>query len=225
MPYHRCPACGLTGYIAGAHSSARACPNCSAPLAEGSKLYLVPGPRRELRCTLVARPQAATDARHALLGLAVTQTTRDKLALLVSELVTNAVLHAGLSDGDDVELHVTSNAGLARLAVHDRGHGFDPSGLGQDHEPPVIGGQGRVEGCCGGGQLGCEGRHRRKRGGQRLRARVDIGPRSRGHIDCRPDGCTVWCEIASEEEPDAALEGDPATGDVHELGIQMARTV
>jgi anti-sigma regulatory factor (Ser/Thr protein kinase) len=46
------------------------------------------------------------------------------LLLLVTELVTNAVLHAG-APGSPVLLRVTVSPGRLRVEVHDRGPGFE----------------------------------------------------------------------------------------------------
>jgi anti-sigma regulatory factor (Ser/Thr protein kinase) len=46
------------------------------------------------------------------------------LLLLVTELVTNAVLHAG-APGSPVLLRVTVSPGSLRVEVHDRGPGFE----------------------------------------------------------------------------------------------------
>jgi signal transduction histidine kinase len=135
MPYHRCPACGVTSYSAAAYSSASACPSCSAPLAEDSKLVIVPGAKPNLRCALRARPEAAAEARRAVVALALPEATRQTLSLVVSELVTNAILHAGLTAEDTVELHVDNGGPNVRLTVHHRGPGFTPPDPSTDPLP------------------------------------------------------------------------------------------
>jgi anti-sigma regulatory factor (Ser/Thr protein kinase) len=87
-------------------------------------------------CTL--RPEAAAEARRALVGLALPKITREDLALLVSELVTNAVRHAGLSPRAPIEVRVKNGSGGVRLAVHDPGPGF----TFRPHEVQVAGGAG-----------------------------------------------------------------------------------
>src|SRR5213079_1356490 len=77
MPYHRCPACSTTCYSAAAHSAASACPSCSAPLTDGSKLVVVPGAKHNLSRTLRAQPQAAAEARRAVVALALPEPTRE----------------------------------------------------------------------------------------------------------------------------------------------------
>src|SRR4051794_15399276 len=124
MPYYRCPVCGLTSYSAASHSTAAACPSCSAALAANSRIHLVPGARHDLNWSLVAQPQAPAQARRVIGGLPLPEATRRTLALLVSELVTNSVLHARLAADDTVDLHVNNGHGQVRVAVHDGGAGF-----------------------------------------------------------------------------------------------------
>src|SRR4051812_47186128 len=71
MPYYRCPACGLTAYSAASYSSARVCPACLVALPDEAKLHVVPGDTTDVSRTLPARPQAAAEARHSLVGLAL----------------------------------------------------------------------------------------------------------------------------------------------------------
>jgi anti-sigma regulatory factor (Ser/Thr protein kinase) len=182
MPYYRCAACGLTSYSAAAYSTARACPNCSAPFADDARVSLTPNPGADVARALAARPQAVADARHALIGVPLSQTVRAKLALLVSELVTNSIRHAGVAPDDPVRLRITQNAGRVRLAVHDGGRGFAaPSG--ERREGLSDAGHGFVI--------------------------VDALSETWG-IDYE-DGCTVWCEVAVDDDERAAVaEPEPA---------------
>jgi serine/threonine-protein kinase RsbW len=78
---------------------------------------------------LQVSPEAASEARHALDGLAADLPggrMRD-VRLLVSELVTNAVRHANLSDGDVISLVIEIAEDALRVEVHDPGGGFVPS--------------------------------------------------------------------------------------------------
>lgn len=52
--------------------------------------------------------------------------------LLVSELVTNAVRHAGLSERDEIRLTVQESPGGLRVEVGDPGTGFDWTGRDRD---------------------------------------------------------------------------------------------
>lgn len=123
----------------------------------------------------VPRPEAIAEARRTLVGLSVPQATRDKLALLVSELVTNSVRHAERPADAVVNLDITSSAGRARVAVRDGGRGFDPSVL-DDPDPLSAGGQGLA---------------------------IVAALSDTWGVDCHGDGCTVWCEVAVDGEPDA----------------------
>jgi anti-sigma regulatory factor (Ser/Thr protein kinase) len=106
------------------------------------------------------------------------QATRERLTLLVSELVTNAIRHAGLRPGDPIDVQATRHAGRVRLAVHDGGVGFEaPAVDGRD--PLAPGGKGltivaALSDCWG--------------------------------VDRSGDGCTVWCEVAADDGPAGATE-------------------
>src|SRR4051812_19011678 len=69
--------------------------------------------------------QAAGEGRHALdpLDGAIDQGQLDILRLLVTELVTNSVRHGGAPSWIDLSVELYSNA--VRVAVSDRGEGFD----------------------------------------------------------------------------------------------------
>lgn len=79
---------------------------------------------------VAARPEAFAEARRfvreAVAGSAPTQVLHDSI-LLTSELVTNAVRHAGRSADDPVEIIVSIDARTLRVTVRDRGSGFDPT--------------------------------------------------------------------------------------------------
>ncbi|MEA2451043.1 MAG: hypothetical protein QOG63_2975 [Thermoleophilaceae bacterium] len=171
MPYYRCAACGLTSYSAASHSSVGACPTCSAALAEDSKVYVVPGTRYDVDRIVPARPEAAAEARRALVGLALPETARETLALIVSELVSNAIRHAGLATSDPITVQLTNGEGTVRLAVHDGGPGFASRPPGRDDA------------------LASDGR------GLTIIAALSEA----WGVDCDAHGCTVWCDVAVEE--------------------------
>jgi hypothetical protein len=82
---------------------------------------------RELEFALPPGPAAVPAARRALgaVGHLVEPDRFADLRLLVSELVTNSLRHAGLADpGTRLELRV--KAGVIRVRVSDRGSGFEP---------------------------------------------------------------------------------------------------
>jgi signal transduction histidine kinase len=137
MPYYRCAVCGLTSYSAAGHASALMCPECEAAMTEDAKLYVLPAARHDLAGAphnvsrvLFARPDAPEEARRALGALPLPSTTREHLTLLVTELVTNALRHAGLSRDDRIGISLVNGAGRARLAVHDGGPGFTQDATG-----------------------------------------------------------------------------------------------
>ena len=78
--------------------------------------------------TFNSRPQAVSAARQALHGF------DEKLelgvfydaSLCVSELVTNAIIHAGLEPQQELRLEVTLNNSTLRVSVTDPGRGFQP---------------------------------------------------------------------------------------------------
>jgi anti-sigma regulatory factor (Ser/Thr protein kinase) len=194
MPYYQCPACGLTSYSAAGHASASACPECSAALPDDAKrpqpLRAAGGMARALR----ARPEAAADARRAMAGLVLPQATRETLALLASELVTNCIRHAELRPGDPIDVITEDDAGRVRLSVHDGGPGFDPPTL-READPLAGGGRGLV---------------------------IVAALSERWGVHRDEQGCTVWCEVVPQ--PPAAIEDEATADYVRELAVQMARS-
>ena len=71
---------------------------------------------------------APAEARRAVVSLPLSEPARKKLALLVSELVSNSIRHARLSAGDPIDMQLVSENGQVWIAVHDSGPGFDPEG-------------------------------------------------------------------------------------------------
>jgi anti-sigma regulatory factor (Ser/Thr protein kinase) len=66
-------------------------------------------------------------ARHAVAGLApyLEPGVAENAELLVSELVTNSVRHAGLPSEACIEFSVRASAEVLMIEVADGGHGFD----------------------------------------------------------------------------------------------------
>ena len=56
-------------------------------------------------------------------------TVVEKAILLTSELVTNAVRHAGLSSNDAISLDIAPRPGKVRISVADEGRGFQIWGV------------------------------------------------------------------------------------------------
>jgi anti-sigma regulatory factor (Ser/Thr protein kinase) len=72
---------------------------------------------------------AASVARHAVAGLApyLDPGVAENCELLVSELVTNSVRHAGLPEEASIEFSVRASAEVLMVEVADAGQGFDQS--------------------------------------------------------------------------------------------------
>jgi anti-sigma regulatory factor (Ser/Thr protein kinase) len=73
-------------------------------------------------------PRAPAEARRSL-GASLGRVDEDllgKLRLLVSELVSNSVRHAGLQEDDLIRLSVWESAGRVHVEVTDPGDGFRP---------------------------------------------------------------------------------------------------
>jgi len=132
-------------------------------------------------------------ARRGLARLGFPEPTLDKLAVLVSELVSNAVLHAGLSERDSVTLRVMHRPGRARVSVSDAGECF---------EPPVINHD--------------DGFSTRGRG----LFIVDSLSDSWG-VERDDEGCTVWCELDVDEEPAATTERTVTGSYLRELAKKL----
>lgn len=80
----------------------------------------------EIELRLAPEPEVVTTARHALDQLTDHLPTEklEDVRLVVSELVTNSILHAGLSADDQISLTVTVSDGAVRGSVCDPGPGF-----------------------------------------------------------------------------------------------------
>jgi anti-sigma regulatory factor (Ser/Thr protein kinase) len=83
---------------------------------------------------LAPSPEAVPDARRALRALDdhVSPQTMEDLRLLVSELVTNSVRHAGLREAQTIELSVSISRDVVRVEVSDEGAGFELEPPGRD---------------------------------------------------------------------------------------------
>ena len=66
---------------------------------------------------------------HALVGVPVPRDRIEDLRLLTSEIVANAVRHAGLAEKDTIGVAVEVSERRVRVEVADDGPGFDPLDL------------------------------------------------------------------------------------------------
>jgi serine/threonine-protein kinase RsbW len=75
-------------------------------------------------------PDAASLARHHVveaLGGLLSDIEQSNLELLISELVTNCVRHAGMTEGtDQIRVHAAVAPDRLRIEVCDTGRGFEP---------------------------------------------------------------------------------------------------
>jgi anti-sigma regulatory factor (Ser/Thr protein kinase) len=142
MPYLSCPVCGLSTYAIAGHSSVEPCPRCAAPLRTGANAGRGAPPQPALTRRFSACPSAAAAAREAIhsiavdLGPSATETAR----LLVTELVSNALRHAGLGPNASIALKAFLSRSTALFHVRDDGLGFEPPTL-----PPEPNGHGEPD--------------------------------------------------------------------------------
>src|SRR5207248_4099883 len=108
-------------------------PICRSSIAEGTTLHVF------LLRRLPASPLAAGAARRAVAGLApfLDPGVAENAELLVSELVTNSIRHAGLPAEASIEFTVRASPDALMVEVADAGHGFDE---GAPARPRVVAG-------------------------------------------------------------------------------------
>jgi anti-sigma regulatory factor (Ser/Thr protein kinase) len=75
---------------------------------------------------LPVTPKAGGAARRALVREGLDPDLDHTVCLLTSELVTNAVRHAGMAPDDRIVLAARLEPDFARIEVRDTGPGFDP---------------------------------------------------------------------------------------------------
>lgn len=106
----------------------------------GKEVGCATGYPERVEFDLPANAEAAALARHRVIELASARSVdanTETLGLLVSELVTNAIVHGG--DGE-FEVRVEVDDDAVRVAVSDRGNGFVPHPRALDSDE--IGGWG-----------------------------------------------------------------------------------
>ena len=134
MPYYRCTSCGITVYGVAGHANARVCPNCDAALDAATRLLIESRSPRELHRRMLRRPRAASTARRELRVLlgAIDRAEFEVTALLMTELIANAVKHAGGDASDVFELDVLVSDDVIHVAVSDDGEGFEFAARGAE---------------------------------------------------------------------------------------------
>jgi anti-sigma regulatory factor (Ser/Thr protein kinase) len=94
-------------------------------------------PTSEVLLALPARPDAARQARRELLLRGLDDDVSHTVTLLTTELIANAIRHAGMDPGADrIVFFGRLQPDLVRVEVGDSGPGFDPGAAG------VVGGFG-----------------------------------------------------------------------------------
>lgn len=86
---------------------------------------------RETLLALEPRAESAGLARRALAQEGLHEDLRHTVALLVTELIANAVRHAGLADDQRVVLFARLCDDHVRVELADPGPGFDPDAVAQ----------------------------------------------------------------------------------------------
>jgi serine/threonine-protein kinase RsbW len=85
--------------------------------------------RRRRFCGGAAAPRHARRAVRETLGDSVSERTLGDAELLVSELATNSVRHAGCDDQAELGLEADIDDGRVRVKICDTGAGFDSEPL------------------------------------------------------------------------------------------------
>ena len=81
---------------------------------------------REMLLALEPRPESARLARRALHAHGLNEDIEHTVTLLATEIVSNAVRHAGLRTDQRIVFFARLNDDFARVEVADPGIGFDP---------------------------------------------------------------------------------------------------
>jgi anti-sigma regulatory factor (Ser/Thr protein kinase) len=132
MPYRICPACGVTVHSVAGYAVAAACSNCGSSLPDVPKVF--PAERHDIRRRLLREPIAAAAARRELEVFRgeLDQVVYEDVALLMTELITNSVKHAGPDAGDHIDVDVAVMPDRIRVDVRDGGPGFKHRGRDPD---------------------------------------------------------------------------------------------
>jgi len=80
--------------------------------------------RNEVRLRVAPAPDAPLRARTEVASLGLPPPACHDVMLLVSELVTNSVVHAGLVPGQEIDLRLAAACATVRVEVRDDGRGF-----------------------------------------------------------------------------------------------------
>jgi anti-sigma regulatory factor (Ser/Thr protein kinase) len=87
-----------------------------------------PADQLHLDLDVLAVPWVVSEVRHALESLPLPGHVLDDASLLVSELLSNSIRHAGLHDEDRIRVLATISGSRLRVDVLDRTHVAGPAG-------------------------------------------------------------------------------------------------
>jgi len=76
--------------------------------------------KRSLELSVKAKPAVVAEVRRALDDLAMPNDLREDAQLLVSELVTNSIRHAGMGQEEKIRVRVSWTGHVLRVDVYDR---------------------------------------------------------------------------------------------------------
>jgi len=139
MPLYACPNCGLSEPAAVGAPDPGPCPRCCAHLKPQSEIdwqrwpaLPFPADRPRVRLALAPSAEAPAFARRAVGGLRGELETEELFTaeLLISELVSNVVLHAAASSPPRATATLWLSPERLRVDVVDRGEGFRPRVVG-----------------------------------------------------------------------------------------------
>ena len=143
MPLYACPNCGLTESTAVAAPDPGPCPRCCARLKPASDIgwqrwptHPFPGDRPRVRLAHAPSVEAPKFARRAVAGQAGELTEKEifTVQLLLTELVSNVVQHAGAMSPARATATLWIAPDRLRGEVLDRGEGFRPRVGGAEPE-------------------------------------------------------------------------------------------
>jgi anti-sigma regulatory factor (Ser/Thr protein kinase) len=112
-------------------------------MSEGAVMSSFESPD-SFRLSLVPSRTAPTEARRALEGIStrLDHDLSERAGLVISELVTNSLKHADLSEPQRIELSVSVRPEFVRIDVTDPGDGFEPVALRPGDDENGVGGWG-----------------------------------------------------------------------------------
>jgi signal transduction histidine kinase len=119
--------------------SAELCEETRAVTAQATQVLRRWEARPALHVTLPARESSVSKARGLLRLFAEGSRVRsDELALLVTEVVTNALQHGRLPPDGHVRLDASAGPGTIRVTVHDDGPGVGSADLTTGHGLRIV---------------------------------------------------------------------------------------